>query len=425
MSMSAKSKTSYDITIIGGGMVGLSLALLLAQQKRWRIALIDSQPLQGNQESPDYSPSFDNRSTALSWSSRNIFQKLALWEQLQDYATAISQIHVSDKGHIGLARIQAQEAGVEALGYVLENSWLGSVLLNAATASDIALYGASKVKTVQPLANSIEIVIDDQTRDQTEGQTKDKASYLDSKLLVIADGADSTTAKQLGIQSQSKPYGHSAIIANIRLENPHQGIAYERFTDQGPMAMLPLTNYSGGSRASLVWTQPTEMAERLMNADDDSFLSELQERFGFRMGLFKGVGNRSCYPLALTTAEEQVRRRLVVIGNAAHSLHPVAGQGFNLSLRDVAALANNLANCPQNADIGELDSLLAYQKQQAKDQRNTILFSDNLPKLFGGSSSAVALGRNSGLMLMDLLPPFRKQFARFGMGLGNPQVDYG
>ena len=398
-------------------MVGLSLALLLAQQKRWRIALVDSQPLKGNQESPDYSPSFDNRSTALSWSSRNIFQKLALWEQLQDYATAISQIHVSDRGHIGLARIQAKEAGVEALGYVLENSWLGSVLLNAATASDIALYGASKVKTVQPLANSIEIVIDD--------QTKDKASYLDSKLLVIADGADSATAKQLGIQSQSKPYGHSAIIANIRLENPHQGIAYERFTDQGPMAMLPLTNYSGGSRASLVWTQPTEMAERLMNADDDSFLSELQERFGFRMGLFKGVGNRSCYPLALTTAEEQVRRRLVVIGNAAHSLHPVAGQGFNLSLRDVAALANNLANCPQNADIGELDSLLAYQKQQAKDQRNTILFSDNLPKLFGGSSSAVALGRNSGLMLMDLLPPLRKQFARFGMGLGNPQVDYG
>ena len=417
MSISAKSKTSYDITIIGGGMVGLSLALLLAQQKRWRIALVDSQPLKGNQESPDYSPSFDNRSTALSWSSRNIFQKLALWEQLQDYATAISQIHVSDRGHIGLARIQAKEAGVEALGYVLENSWLGSVLLNAATASDIALYGASKVKTVQPLANSIEIVIDD--------QTKDKASYLDSKLLVIADGADSTTAKQLGIQSQSKPYGHSAIIANIRLENPHQGIAYERFTDQGPMAMLPLTNYSGGSRASLVWTQPTEMAERLMNADDDSFLSELQERFGFRMGLFKGVGNRSCYPLALTTAEEQVRRRLVVIGNAAHSLHPVAGQGFNLSLRDVASLARNLANCSQNADIGELDSLLAYQKQQAKDQRNTILFSDNLPKLFGGSSSAVALGRNSGLILMDLLPPFRKQFARFGMGLGNPQVDYG
>ena len=406
-------------------MVGLSLALLLAQQKRWRIALIDSQPLKGNQESPDYSPSFDNRSTALSWSSRNIFQKLALWEQLQDYATAISQIHVSDRGHIGLARIRAQEAGVEALGYVLENSWLGSVLINAATASDIALYGASKVKTVKPLANSIEIVIDDQTKDQTEGQTRDKESCLDSKLLVIADGADSTTAKQLGIQSQSKPYGHSAIIANIRLENPHQGIAYERFTDQGPMAMLPLTNYSGGSRASLVWTQPTEMAERLMNADDDSFLSELQERFGFRMGLFKGVGNRSCYPLALTTAEEQVRRRLVVVGNAAHSLHPVAGQGFNLSLRDVAALANNLANCPQNADIGELDSLLAYQKQQAKDQRNTILFSDNLPKLFGGSSSAVALGRNSGLMLMDLLPPLRKQFARFGMGLGNPQVDYG
>lgn len=415
MSVKAKSKTSYDITIIGGGMVGMSLALLLGQQKRWQIALVESQSLEGSQESPVYSPSFDNRSTALSWSSRNIFEKLGLWQQLEPHASAISQIHVSDRGHIGLTRIEAKEAGVEALGYVLENSWLGSVLLSAATASNIAFYGGSKVKTVKPMAKAVEIDL--------EGQNK--TSHLDTKLLIIADGADSATAKQLGIQFHTKSYGHSAIITNISLQNAHRGIAYERFTDQGPMAMLPLPDYSGGPRASLVWTQPTEMAERLINADDKSFLSDLQVRFGFRMGRFKGVGDRFCYPLALTTAEEQVRRRLVVIGNAAHSLHPVAGQGFNLSLRDAAALANNLANGSQNDDVGELDGLLNYQKQQARDQRNTILFSDSLPKLFGLSSSAAALGRNSGLVLMDMLPPFRKQFARFGMGLGNPQVDYG
>ena len=189
--------------------------------------------------------------------------------------------------------------------------------------------------------------------------------------------------------------------------------------------MLPLPDYSGGPRASLVWTQPTEMAERLINADDKSFLSDLQEPLVFEWAGLKVLVTASVAPLALTTAEEQVRRRLVVIGNVAHSLHPVAGQGFNLSLRDAAALANNLANGSQNDDVGELDGLLNYQKQQARDQRNTILFSDSLPKLFGLSSSAAALGRNSGLVLMDMLPPFRKQFARFGMGLGNPQVDYG
>lgn len=418
MTIGAKTNTSYDITIIGGGMVGISLALLLAQQRRWRIAIVESQPLQANTEVSTYSPSFDARSTALSWSSRKIFEKLALWNHLQRHASAISQIHVSDRGHMGLARMDAKEAGVEALGYVVENSWLGSVLLNASSASDIALYGATKVKAVKPLAKLVEIGLQDQEQD------KEKISYIDTKLLIVADGAGSATAQQLGIKAHSKSYGHSAIIANISLEKPHHGIAYERFTDQGPMAMLPLTNFANGPRAALVWTQPMEMAENLMSADDDRFLSDLQERFGFRLGQFKGVGNRFSYPLALTTSEEQVRRRLVVIGNAAHSLHPVAGQGFNLSLRDVATLANNLANCPQNADIGDLDNLLNYEKQQAADQRNTIMFSDTLPKLFGLSSTAMALGRNSGLLLMDLVPPLRKQFARFGMGLGNPQADY-
>jgi 2-polyprenyl-6-methoxyphenol 4-hydroxylase len=407
---------SYDIAIIGGGMVGLSLALLLAQQKRWRIIVLESRPLETGAE---YSPSFDARSTALSWSSRKIFQAIDIWPEIERHAAAIGQIHVSDRGHIGQTRIDAREAGVEALGYVVENSCLGSVLLHRAGDSDIQLCGSTRVTDIKPLAESMQLSVENQQ------QTDSTVTQINSKLLIIADGTGSASAQKLGIQRHSKPYGHSAIIANISLEDSHRGIAYERFTDQGPMAMLPLINFDNRPRAALVWTQPTELAERLMDADDSSFLDVLQDRFGFRMGRFTGLGDRVSYPLALTTTEEQVRRRLVVIGNAAHSLHPVAGQGFNLSLRDIAALAEILAKCPEDADIGALDNLQQYATQQAADQRRTIMLSDSLPKLFGLSSSAVALGRNSGLLLMDLIPPLRNNFARLGMGLNNPQADYG
>lgn len=419
MNSKSQSQQSFDIAIIGGGMVGISLALLLAHQKRWRIAVVESQPFDNGPEKLVYSPSFDTRSTALSWSSRKVFEKLALWDQLRQHLTAISQIHVSDRGHFGLARMQAEEVGVEALGYVAENSWLGSVLLGAATAADITLFGSTSVKAVEPLANAMNITL-------KESKSKDSTcARIDSKLLILADGTNSATAHQLGIQSHSRPYGHSAIIANISLQHPHQGVAYERFTDQGPMALLPLTDFANCPRAALVWTQPTDIADRRMDTDDDSFLNDLQQRFGFRLGQFEGVGDRVSYPLALTTAEEQVRRRLVIIGNAAHSLHPVAGQGFNLSLRDVATLASNLAKCPQGTDVGALENLQNYQRQQAADQRNAILFSDSLPKLFGLSAATAALGRNSGLLLMDLVPPLRNTFAEFGMGLTNPQADYG
>ena len=399
-------------------MVGLSLALLLAQQRRWRIIVLESQPLEGR-AGTDYSPSFDARSTALSWSSRKIFQVIDIWSQLERQAAAIRQIHVSDRGHIGQTRIDAQEAGVEALGYVVENSCLGSVLLHRAADSDIRLCGSTKVTDIKPLAESMQLTIENQQQDAATG------TQINSKLLIIADGAGSASAQKLGIQQHSKPYGHSALIANISLQDSHRGIAYERFTDQGPMAMLPLTNFDKRPRAALVWTQPTELTERLMDADKSSFLNALQHRFGFRMGQLIGLGDRVSYPLALTTTEEQVRRRLVVIGNAAHSLHPVAGQGFNLSLRDIAALAETLANCPEDGDIGALENLQQYATQQAADQRRTIMLSDSLPKLFGLSSSAVALGRNSGLLLMDMIPPLRNNFARLGMGLGSPQADYG
>jgi 2-polyprenyl-6-methoxyphenol 4-hydroxylase len=405
MSQSIESNHQFDITIVGGGMVGISLALLLAQQKRWKVLVLESQPINQG-ETPQYSPSFDARSTALSWSSRCVFEKMGIWQKIHQQAQAISSIHVSDRGHIGMTRLNAEEANVDALGYVVENSWLGSVLMQQLTEEDISLKGAVKITSIEPKAQSMELAI------ESDGQQQ----LINSQLLVVADGGDSACAKMLGIQQHSKAYDHSAIIANISLDQPHNKVAYERFTNQGPMALLPLTDYKNSHRCALVWTQTSDKADELMASDDSVFLSQLQTDFGHRLGQFKQVGERVSYPLALTTSEEQVRRRLVVVGNAAHSLHPVAGQGFNLSLRDIECLSQCLANQPSKTDAGELGPLLNYQHQREKDQRNTLIFTDNLTKLFGLSSSLVALGRNSGLLMMDLIPTLRNQFAHFGMG---------
>jgi len=410
------ANSHYDIVIVGGGMVGISLALLLRAQQPWNILLIEAQELaySDGPVSGAYSSSFDARSTALSWSSKNIYQSIGLWPQLKKHLSAIAQIHVSDRGHVGMTRIDAGDAKVDALGYVVENQWLGSVLLNQLTKTDIQLLGSCKLETIEPLASGMRLQLQQADKD---------LQTIETKLLVIADGAGSTTAQQLGIQSQSTPYDQTGIIANVSLEKPHGGVAYERFTDQGPMALLPLADFKGRPRSALVWTQPRAMAETLMAADEQAFLEQLQLRFGYRLGHFKQLGKRVAYPLALTTATEQVRRHLVVMGNAAHSLHPVAGQGFNLSLRDAAALANSLAEAGDR--IGDLAVLQNYQQQQAIDQRNTVLFSDSLPKLFGLSSSIVALGRNSGLLAMDLIPSLRNSFAQFGMGMATREPGNG
>lgn len=414
MSQSAEGLNQFDITIVGGGMVGISLALLLAAQQRWKILVIESKAMAKNNET-EYSASFDARSTALSWSSRSVLQKMGIWHNIEQHTQAISSIHVSDRGHFGLTRLEAEEAGVDALGYVVENSRLGSVLIQQAKQADISLKDDAKILSFQPKADSMELAI------EIDGQQQ----LINSKLLVIADGANSTSVQKLGISQQRKAYGHSAIIANISLEQAHNKVAYERFTDNGPMALLPLTDFKNDHRCALVWTQPSDQADELMAVDGSEFVSQLQARFGDRLGPFKAVGERVSYPLALTTSEEQVRRRLAVIGNAAHSLHPVAGQGFNLSLRDIDCLAQCLIDQPQEADAGELEPLLSYQKQREKDQRNTLLFTDNLTKLFGLSSSTVALGRNSGLLMMDLVPALRNQFAHFGMGSVQSGVDHG
>ncbi|MBU2332452.1 MAG: 2-octaprenyl-6-methoxyphenyl hydroxylase [Gammaproteobacteria bacterium] len=386
-----------SLAIIGGGLVGASLALALqdgARARGWCIHLIE--PFEPGHE---YQPSYDARSTALSYGTRLIYQRLGLWEHIAERAEPILRIHVSERGSFGAARLDCTREGVEALGYVVENAWIGHCLWQALDDQVVVRHCPAEVERLEPGATGYRLSF-------TDGQ------QLECDLTVLADGGRSGLREQLGIQVSRRPYGQTALIANITPGKPHGGLAFERFTEDGPMALLPLQD----DRCALVWTRSQADAARLAQAHEAVFLGELQEAFGYRLGALQQVGARHLYPLTLIEAEEQVRSGLVVLGNAAHSLHPIAGQGYNLSLRDVEALS--VALLRSDAALGDLAMLQEYARRQRFDQRVTVGFSDQVTRLFGDSGRLVAAGRNLGLLGLDLMPAAKRWFARQAMGLG-------
>ncbi|WP_217475915.1 2-octaprenyl-6-methoxyphenyl hydroxylase [Stutzerimonas stutzeri] len=385
------------LAVVGGGLVGASLALALqqgAKSRGWEIAVIE--PFEPGSE---YQPSYDARSTALSYGTRLIYQRLGVWERIAERAEPITQIQVSDRGRAGATRLDASDQQVPALGYVVENAWIGHCLWQALDDRVVTRHCPAEVERMQAVAGGYQLTL-------TDGQV------LDCDLAVLADGGRSALREQLGIAIKSTPYDQSALIANVTPGKPHGGQAFERFTDDGPMALLPLQD----NRCALVWTRPEADAARLAALPEAGFLDELQQAFGYRLGGFQQVGARHLYPLALIEAEEQVRSGLVVLGNAAHSLHPIAGQGYNLSLRDTEALATALLS--SSARLGDIGVLQAYHRQQRTDQWLTVGFSDRLTRLFAGSALLSVGARNVGLLGLDLLPPAKGWFARQAMGLG-------
>lgn len=411
----------FDIVIAGGGMVGISLALQLCAvlPEDVSILLVESFPFPDPDKDPvaQYHPSFDARSTALSYSSRVIYEQLGAWSVLQERCAPIERIHVSTLGRFGNTVLDAQEQGWEALGYVAENAWLGNALIKS-------LYGQPRVTVNSPAAVvSTEPVNGGLRLALVDGQTE-LQSTLDTQLLLVADGAESSLREQFGVTVETKAYDQHALIANIATAQHHRGVAYERFTDEGPLAMLPLLpGPEGENRSALVWTLPTERVDALLACSDEEFLRELQSRFGYRLGRLLKSGVRSSYPLSLVQAGEQVRQHMVVMGNAAHALHPVAGQGFNLSLRDVVQLGQTLAEgIAQGESLGDLRVLERYQTRQAADQENTIGFSDRVPGLFMHSDPLLGLGRDLALAGLDILPPLKNAFVRQTAGMANPVV---
>ncbi|MEX2333769.1 MAG: 2-octaprenyl-6-methoxyphenyl hydroxylase, partial [Pseudohongiella sp.] len=321
-----KLSAEYDIVIAGGGLVGGSFALLLerlAGGSALRVLLLDAAPVQ-NPENNAGAADFDARSTALSWGSRLIYEQAGLWPALASDVTAIRDIHVSDRGHFGATRLHSEQMGVDALGYVAENRHLGRVLQQALRDSkQLTVCAPASVEHVQPLSDGAMLTI--------KGASLEK---IKTRLLVLADGGRSGLCQQLGIAVQQKHYGQQALICNIAFANDHQGQAFERFTDTGPLAVLPLADHRTGRerqhRGALVWTladnnninakgeQEQYSAERIMALPDAEFIDALQQRFGWRLGRITQAGARSLFPLSLTVAREQIRPGIVLLGNSAH-----------------------------------------------------------------------------------------------------------
>ncbi|NOQ94501.1 MAG: 2-octaprenyl-6-methoxyphenyl hydroxylase, partial [Methylophaga sp.] len=312
------SLTDFDLIVVGGGMVGASLACAL-KNTSLKIAVIEAFEPDSAQQ-----PSYDDRGIALAYGSQRIFESMGLWDQLALHSTTISDIHVSDRGHFGVTRLSAEKENVPALGQVITARSMGLVLNQALSQqNNLDIICPASVVSLKQYDDYVELTLDD-------------ARQLSAKLIVAADGAQSTIRQLLGLGALEHDYEQTAITANISPERAHHGRAFERFTDSGPIALLPMSD----KRCSLVWTVKTGDEIALLQLSENEFLEQLQNRFGYRLGKLKQVGQRNSYPLTLMQADQPIQQRVVLIGNAAHSLHPIAGQGFNLGLRDVAALAD-------------------------------------------------------------------------------------
>ena len=427
---------NYDVVIVGGGMVGASFACALCRElnkaadkhrKKNRpnherkeekerdpaeisILVIESVDLASSPgQASATQPSFDARSTALSYGSSQILEAIGLWQQLSDTACPIKEIHVSDRGRIGTTRLHHEDYQVDALGYVVENRELGVVLNNVMeSATSIHLFCPASISTIKPTAAGMDLIVNSDSLDHS----------ISASLVVLADGGRSPICKQLGLEQRVQDYEQHALIANIGFEKAHRNIAFERFTDTGPLAILPLKSLGKQNRAALVWTLTAEQSEEYMVMAEEELLEKLQERFGNRLGKLQHIGEKFFYPLRLSVAREQLRPGLVLLGNVAHTLHPVAGQGLNLALRDVAALASTLREAvAEGADLGSMEVLQQYICRQELDQKQTIMFTDTITRLFSSNSQDKILARKFGLIAMDLMPSIKQGFAEQAMGL--------
>jgi len=401
---------SCAIAIAGGGLVGMSLAVALGQA-RIPVTLVEAGEAQRHGDS-----GFDSRPIALSQSSRRILDALGVWDSLSATVTPIRRIHVSDRGHFGFARLRAEDHCVDALGYVLGAAELGRAL-------QAAVQSADRVRVLCPAV--VDAVECDDARGarlllSTAGDNADPGlpSRVQAKLVVLCDGGRSPLREGLGIPVSQRDYGQWAVTARVEARCAHEGVAYERFTATGPLALLPMHANDCG----LVWSMDAASSERLVSLDDGGFLAALTEQFGMRLGGFVSCGPRSAFPLQLTTATEVVGERLAVIGNAANQLHPVAGQGLNLGLRDAAALAEIVSAClREGGNPGDASVLARYADWRRRDQKLVSGATDTLVRLFSNHLAPLVLARGLGLLAFDLFPPAKRVFGNYAMGLAGRQ----
>ncbi len=394
---------NYDIVIVGGAMTGTTLALALSAftNGKMKIAVLERQLVKQHRQS-----GFDARCIALSDGSCQKFSRIILpdgqnlWQKIQPFSTHIEQIHVSDKGHSGIVEFSAREFHLQQLGAVIELQQAGQIMLQAVEQSD-------NIDYLCP----VEIAHIECSQDGVKISLKNDRT-LTAQLLIGADGTKSEVASAVNIsQEMLHDYGQTAIIANVQTQQPHQNRAFERFTTEGPLALLPMKD----NLMSLVWC--VRHADELLQADENSFLTRLQQQFGWRLGRFQRCGQRFAYPLTLSRAAQHVQARTVLIGNAAQTLHPIAGQGFNLGIRDVMTLANILSYAYlQQQEIGDDALLQQYENKRKADQKQMIQLTDGLLTIFANNLLPLQIGRNLGLMALAQSSMLRQYFAKPTLG---------
>ncbi|WP_104490573.1 2-octaprenyl-6-methoxyphenyl hydroxylase [Acinetobacter indicus] len=397
-----------EVIIVGGGMVGLSLALMLAKANI-AVKLLEAiqYPNYDDANLAPYHSSFDARNSALSRRSVQIYQELGLWDALQEHAVPILEVHITEQGSFGKARLQAEQEKVESFGQVIENAWLGRVLLTQVRAEPlIELIDGVKVTSLNQDADLAYL----------EAQRGSEVLKLQSKLVIAADGRDSFCRKALGIGVDEHDYDQVAIVTTVQTSKPHNHVGFERFSPLGPLALLPLP---GEYRRSVVWPVKKGTEHEWLGEDNDQhFLDALQQTYGDRAGKFQKTGRRFSFPLSQVLAEKQAVGRVVLMGNAAHTIHPVAGQGFNLCMRDAYVLVRYLKEqLAQQADLGDAAMLQDYEKSRLTDQQRVIKFCDSVVRGFSNQNPVLKLLRNTGLIAFDTIPGIKPLVANYAMGL--------
>jgi 2-octaprenyl-6-methoxyphenol hydroxylase len=392
-----------DVAIAGGGLVGASLALALSTLKL-KVALLEAHPFGSTDQ-----PSFDDRTTALSNGSRRIFEAIGVWPLIEREATAIRRIHISDQGRFGFARLDAKEQNLAALGFVVTNRIMGAALWRRLQEEAIEVIAPARVLGSEIVGDCRELRCE---------IGSEATLNVQARLVVAADGAQSVVREAAGIGASSWDYEQHALVTNVFTQRFHDHVAYERFTKAGPLALLPMSE----GRMGLIWTFPPDVAAQAQASSDETFLAKLQDAFGFRLGRFTRVGARHVYPLALTRANDHMAPRLVVVGNAAQSLHPIAGQGFNLGLRDAASIAEVLADALQTTqntvefDAGDGVLLNRYREWRGGDRQKIVGFTDGLVRLFTQPFGPIKFARDLGLLTFDLMPAAKDALAQLSLG---------
>jgi 2-octaprenyl-6-methoxyphenol hydroxylase len=385
----------YDLLIIGGGLAGNCLALAL-QSSGLRIAIAEAHSRQQLSNSPA-----GDRALALAAGTVDVLRELNIWQGIDAQATAIKHIHISDRGHFGKTRLSAAKEGVDALGYVITARVIEDHVADLVAASDCTVICPARLVGLMAGDEAINVSL----------KYGDDSLNLSVKLVVGADGGMSSVRKLLGIAQQITDYGQTALVTTVESALPHNNTAFERFTSSGPLALLPMSK----KHNAVVWTRNSEDADALMHGGEADFLAELQSCFGYRLGELRLLEPRRAFPLALIRAESMIDKRAVIIGNAVHQLHPVAGQGFNLGLRDVVALATIL-NTHATADIGAADVLKNYALTRQRDHDVTIGFTDHVVTFLSTDGLGLAFLRPIGLTVFDHLPTAKHRLARLAMG---------